>query len=115
MLPICISIIILSISVIVLSIVCLRLNKRINTSVKYVDKEGFKIRISHLANSVSFLLDAKCKLDKRITTLEEGNFKDNIYKLQADYDKLVDYLVIKQGVSCKDCIHRDVCNSKKHV
>jgi len=110
MLPICIAIIILAISVIILSIVCLRLNKKINTPVKYVDGHGFEVSVPYLANAVSSLQDKTRELQRHIN---DDKIKDDISGLKADYTKLVNYLATKQGVSCNDCIHKSVCDSNK--
>lgn len=113
MLPICIAIIILAISVIVLSLNCLRLDKRIHNSVKYMDEKGFEIRIPYLAKSVSSLQDSSRELHRRTKNLEDNHFEDDISGLKADYTKLINYLTAKQGVSCVDCIHASVCDSSK--
>ncbi len=113
MLLINISIIMLAISVIILSLNCLRLNKRINTPVRYVDEKGFEIRIPYLAKSVSSLQEANRELHRRTQRLEDRHFDDAISGLKADYTKLIDYLAAKQGASCGDCIHKKVCDSSK--
>lgn len=113
MLPIYISIIILAVAVIILSIVCLRLNKRINTPVKYVDEQGFEIRIPYLAKAISALQFGQRELNRRIKSLEEGHYDEDIDSIKANYTNLVNYLTAKQGVNCVDCIHADVCDSSK--
>lgn len=63
MLPIYIAIIILSICVIILSIVCLRLNKRINTPVRYVDEDdisGLKADYAKLVNYLTAKQGVSC-------------------------------------------------------
>ncbi len=115
MLPIYISIIILSISVIILSVICIRLNKRISPPAMYVDENGFEIRIPYLAKSVSALERGSRELQRRTKSLEDHHFEDDISGLKADYTKLINYLTAKQGVSCVDCIHASVCDSSKNM